>query len=82
MALGALKIFAIVPLQNSARPSGLSEPGLHIFYDRRLADAWLARSATAPYSQRRPLSGAGPQKRHSPSHCMLLSVLRIAAMSD
>jgi hypothetical protein len=39
MALGPLKVFAFVPSQNFERPSELPEPSLHIFYNRRLADA-------------------------------------------
>jgi hypothetical protein len=39
MALGPLKMFAFVPSQNFERPSELPKPSLHIFYDRRVADA-------------------------------------------
>jgi len=39
MALGPLKMFAFAPSQNFERPSELPEPSLHIFYNRRLADA-------------------------------------------
>jgi hypothetical protein len=39
MAFGPLKVLAFVPWQNFERPTELPEPSLHIFYDRRVADA-------------------------------------------
>lgn len=39
IAFGPLKMFAFVPSENFERSSELPEPSLHIFYDRRVADA-------------------------------------------
>ena len=39
MTAGPTRIFSFVPVQTFERPSELPAPSLHIFYDRRLADA-------------------------------------------